>query len=76
MWIRTQEHERDFTVTVEDNGIGFDVSELGKKEGSVGLTNTQNRLKLRMNAETVIFSMPGQGTRVTVILPKEKTAES
>ena len=76
VWIRTQEHERDFTVTVEDNGIGFDVSELGKKEGSVGLTNTQNRLKLRMNAETVIFSMPGQGTRVKVILPKEKTAES
>ena len=72
MWIRTQEREQEFRITVEDNGVGFDCKEGKNRQDSIGLSNIQHRLKLQMNAVVEISSVPGEGTKVTVIIPKEK----
>lgn len=62
----------DYTcVEVTDNGVGFDVSAIPLT--SVGLRNIRARLQYLLNAETVIESSPGNGTRVIIkIPPKEK----
>ncbi len=72
VWIRTQELEQEFRITVEDNGVGFDCKEGKNRQDSIGLSNIQHRLKLQMNAVVEISSVPGEGTKVTVIIPKEK----
>ena len=72
VWIRTQELEQEFRITVEDNGVGFDCKEGKNQQDSIGLSNIQHRLKLQMNAVVEISSVPGEGTKVTVIIPKEK----
>ena len=75
MWVRTQEDEQNYVITVEDNGRGFDVSDAAGKGRGVGLLNIHNRLELQMNAELEIVSSPGRGTKVAVILPKWKNQE-
>ena len=72
VWIRTKESERDYIVTVEDNGTGFDVETLKENPESVGLLNIQKRLKLQLDADVEIFSVPEQGTHVTIRIPKTK----
>lgn len=76
VWIRTQELQWDFTVTVEDNGVGFLVSELKEKPDSIGLMNIQKRLKFQLNADIEIQSAPGQGTKVIIIIPKVSNPKS
>ncbi len=75
VWIRTREHENDFAVIVEDDGIGFDVLDIKKKSDSVGLRNIRDRLTLQMDAAVDIASAPGRGTRVTIIIPRGKALE-
>jgi two-component system, NarL family, sensor kinase len=60
-----------FVLTVEDNGVGFDLKQ--KKESSssssgLGLKSMQNRAKL-IGADLSIKSEPGRGTIVTVEVP-------
>lgn len=75
VWVRTQEDEQNYVITVEDNGRGFDVSDAAGKGRGVGLLNIHNRLELQMNAKLEIVSSPGRGTKVAVILPKWKNQE-
>ena len=72
VWIRTTESERDYIVTVEDNGTGFDVETLKENPESVGLLNIQKRLKLQLDADVEIVSVPEHGTHVTIRIPKTK----
>lgn len=58
-------------LTITDNGIGFDTSELEEQPESRmgnGLLNLQNRARL-INAELKFFSGSGQGTEVVVTIP-------
>lgn len=71
LWIRTLEEEKNYLVIVEDNGIGFDVSEIMGEKDNFGLMNIQKRLKSQMGAEVKIESAPGKGTRVTVTIPRD-----
>ena len=57
---------------MEDNGVGFDCKVGKNQQDSIGLSNIQHRLKLQMNAVVEVSSVPGEGTKVTVIIPKEK----
>lgn len=72
-------------VHVVDNGIGFDVNKLKDdkdilnadgtvKREKVGLKNTDRRLKLIYGNEygVKVESTPGEGTDVSVVLPKRK----
>ena len=56
-------------VTVEDNGVGFDTSEL-KNNNSVGIVNTKNRVEIMCKGELIIESEPGKGTRAIIVIPE------
>ncbi len=58
-------------IDIEDDGIGFDTSELTSSEAnskSFGLFSIRERLS-PLNGRLEIESEPGSGTRVTVALP-------
>lgn len=61
-------HENEINVTVEDDGAGFDISELEKGNGH-GWKNIRSRLNL-IKASIEIDSQPGlAGTTVIIRLP-------
>ena len=58
-------------MTVEDNGVGFDTSELkNKSKNSVGIVNTKNRVEIMCKGELIIESEPGKGTRAIIVIPE------
>ena len=61
-----------FMVEVEDNGCGFDTTNLSKASDSVGIANIKFRLKEWMNASLTIESVLDSGTKVLVKIPKEE----
>ena len=73
--VRTAETEDSITITVIDNGNGFDPeiiksqTETGKRDHA-GLQNLIFRLENMMNASVDIQSKIGEGTRVEVVIPK------
>ena len=71
--ISSQQTENAYRITVSDTGVGFDV-ERYMEDGKVhvGLINIRQRLASRMNATVDVDSAPGQGTTVTVTIPREK----
>lgn len=62
-------HEDTLLITIEDDGVGFD---LENSEKHIGIDNVRNRLLLlhpqnEMNIETA----PGEGTVITLLLRTE-----
>jgi PAS domain S-box-containing protein len=60
----------ELQVTVEDDGVGFDVSKAGPSDrtGSFGLFSVRERLD-HIGGRVSIESKPGRGTRVTLTAP-------
>lgn len=58
------------TITIEDNGIGFDKKTV-KKE-SIGQKNMKERLGLYLNATVSVDSEVGKGTKTTITFPYKK----
>jgi signal transduction histidine kinase/HAMP domain-containing protein len=61
-------------IDVEDDGIGFDVSEvarLGDSRRGLGLVGMQERVGL-LGGKISMISTPGQGTRVSIRVPLEE----
>ena len=71
--IKSYETEDSFIVCVEDNGVGYDVNEK-KDDGCshVGVTNIKKRLEVMLGACVTTESKIGEGTTVTVKIPKEE----
>lgn len=67
--LRTWEEAEAIKITVEDDGVGFELSELEKKE-SIGLKNIRYRLYHLIHATLTIESNVGKGTIVTISIPK------
>lgn len=80
--IRGQAGEKDFTITVTDDGIGIDETRLRQVQSGIqnkvltgkdfyGLYNVCERIRLNFGEEYGIFieSVCGEGTSVRVILP-------
>lgn len=63
-------HDRKLTLTIRDEGPGFDPREVAQRAGreSWGLTSMRERADM-IGARYTVFSRPGQGTEVTVVLP-------
>jgi signal transduction histidine kinase len=55
------------TLLIQDDGKGFDVSELPKSKGN-GLNNIRERVTI-LNGSLEIFSHPGEGTSINVKIP-------
>lgn len=68
--LRTYQQKDDIMITVEDDGVGFDMKEL-EKEQSVGLRNIRFRLQHLANGKLDITSKVGKGTTVTITIPRE-----
>ena len=69
--LRTYATDRDIVITVEDDGVGFDVREL-LKEKSVGIRNIRFRLHHLVNGTLDIESEIGKGTIVTITIPRKE----
>ena len=80
--IRGEAGEKDFTITVTDDGIGIDETRLRQVQSGIqnkvltgkdfyGLYNVRERIRLNFGEEYGIFieSVYGEGTSVRVILP-------
>lgn len=74
--IRTREDEDFWTIIIKDDGVGFDREKYLKamedeKSESTGLKNISFRLKEVLGAEINLETVIGEGTSVTVSIPKK-----
>lgn len=56
------------TLTISDDGVGFDPARINPKHGCLGLLSMKERVALA-DGTLDISSAPGQGTHITVSLP-------
>ncbi|MBR0456190.1 MAG: histidine kinase [Firmicutes bacterium] len=75
--IRTREDDTRWIVEIEDNGVGFDASKLQNESEqemseSTGLKNLTFRLNNVLDADVNLKSVIGEGTTVTVTIPKAR----
>jgi signal transduction histidine kinase len=68
VWVDLQMSEGGVLMTVRDNGVGFDPTQL--KPSSLGLRIMRERAE-NIGAELTITSQPGKGTEVTVVWQME-----
>ncbi len=71
VWVHLQVRDDMFVARVADNGRGFDVEAVERdyaSSGSLGMLNLKERAAL-IGGTLNIESSPGQGTRVTLLVP-------
>ena len=68
--VKLYETDSSYFISVKDNGVGFDVSEL-ERENHIGLRNIKSRLEAMCGGILRIESIVGVGTKITVEIPKE-----
>lgn len=56
-------------IEISDDGAGFDTS-AAPKEGAVGMKNVRFRLEYMVGGTMDVKSIPGEGTTVTITIPK------
>ena len=67
--ISTRKANKHHIITIEDDGCGFDTSLLNKKrQKSVGIKNTTQRIEVMCRGTLTIESSPGAGTKVTITM--------
>ena len=70
--VSTAEKSDAYEICVADNGPGFDPNEVPKDElAHVGLRNVRERLRRVSGGSLEIDTRIGEGTKVTIRLPKE-----
>ena len=71
--ISTRETDDAYEVIISDDGVGFDTTAEKKDDerSHVGMENTRMRLKEMCGGEIQTESAVGEGTVVTIKLPKE-----
>ena len=65
--IQLTKNENQFSVTIEDDGKGFDVSTIKNKDG-IGLQSLQKRIEL-LGGKMDINSAIGEGCSINIELP-------
>ena len=65
------ETDTHYCVTVTDDGVGFDTSELLDERKHVGIRNIRGRLEAMVGGTLEIESAVGIGTKVLITIPKE-----
>ena len=59
------------SVTVEDNGVGFDPGRAGSMGGThIGLQNVKERVERMCGGGMAVRSAPGKGASVTLLIPE------
>jgi signal transduction histidine kinase len=73
IWVRLHRDDTMLFAEVEDDGVGFDkaaVLRTYEKRGSFGLLNIDERSRL-VGGRADMVSTPGQGTKVSIVVPLE-----
>ena len=71
--IKVEESETEATITVTDDGIGFDSNTTKKGERiSIGVKNVRSRLASMCGGTITIKSEPGTGTTAVIVIPKDR----
>lgn len=76
--ISSKEKESEYLICIEDDGIGFLPEEI-EKDGKVhiGIKNVKSRVEAMCGGTVTIHSIPGEGTKVFIQIPKgEDTNEN
>lgn len=72
IWIRTRQEASHHVIEIEDDGAGFDVTQMGQDgKVHVGLENVRKRLELMCDGRLEIESTPGKGTICRIWIPME-----
>jgi signal transduction histidine kinase len=71
--IRLRKTDDKLFLSVSDEGVGFDVRELGKKEG-LGILSMEERAYL-LGGRLEVHSKPGKGTRIEASVPLQPKSE-
>lgn len=61
-------HERELNILIKDNGAGFNVEEVMKREQTLGLRSLQSRVNF-LEGSIYFDSRPGKGTTVSIEIP-------
>jgi PAS domain S-box-containing protein len=67
--VRLDSHDRQVDLTIEDDGIGFD---MGVVSGGMGLRNIRERAE-EIGADFSLITVPHQGTRIQIHLELESS---
>lgn len=65
VYVQLKEYDDIYMLTIEDDGIGFDVETIKKKGTGLGFKSMQNRLDA-INGYLEVNSRPGKGTSILV----------
>ena len=66
--IQLTQHEENLNIIVEDNGKGFDRSQLGQDSNGMGLTNIEKRVE-HLEGNFTVDSVKGKGTSMLIDIP-------
>jgi len=69
--VRLRKEDQCVTMTIEDNGQGFDVNDLGRGNGRHFGLNIMRERAESLNGQLEIDSAPAEGTRVIATVPLE-----
>ena len=69
--IIVRESEKGHTITIQDNGLGFDPAVVkASDEKHIGIRNVRERLEKQCGGMLHVESQPGAGTVVTLFVPR------
>ena len=69
--VSTQKTEDNYIITISDNGVGFDTKKpLSSDERHMGINNVSERIKAMCGGKLTIDSRIGEGTEVTITIPR------
>nr|MCR5607408.1 histidine kinase [Treponema sp.] len=73
IYIATSKTKNNYIVTITDDGLGFNINQK-KNDGRshVGIKNVRSRIKALCGGSLEIYSSPGIGTVVSIIIPDTK----
>jgi signal transduction histidine kinase len=66
--------EKEVRMTVQDDGVGFDVAATGRKTEHFGVRSMAERAK-QIGAAFRIETAPGRGATIEVVVARKKLAE-
>ena len=73
--VTSYETDKDFCVSVEDNGVGFDTIILQEERRHIGIRNIRGRIEAMYGGTLQVESAPGKGTKAVITIPKERREE-
>lgn len=69
--VSAYETEKDYCVSVVDDGVGFDTTILLDGREHIGIRNIRGRIAAMCGGTLTVESVPGKGTKAVITIPKE-----